>query len=303
MEKSPRYDRDPKAIGNMVIQPRDAEIVKLVWDYRFLSSEYIQKLVDGSDQVILRRLQKLYHHGYLDRPLSQIVFSNPLLGPKKMVYGLGDRGADLLSEEYGIDRGKIAWREKNREVSERYIQHTLMVSEFRVCLTLALRDRPGLKLKWLNGCGTEFRESVYIPESVNYTQVPAKKKRLSVIPDGYFSIKDSDGTMHFFLEADRSTMTNSRYLSKMRAYWLFCKQGRTRELGFEHFRVLTITKTSQRRENLAQTTQKAFSDPQGHYMFWFASQKDFSFSNYSSILDNIWVTANTTSGELHSLLE
>jgi len=40
-----------------------------------------------------------------------------------MVYGLGDRGADLLAERYGIDRGNIIWKEKNKEVSQQYIQH------------------------------------------------------------------------------------------------------------------------------------------------------------------------------------
>ena len=41
--------------------------------YRFLSSTLIIRLIGGSAQQILRRLQVLFHHGYLDRPTSQVV--------------------------------------------------------------------------------------------------------------------------------------------------------------------------------------------------------------------------------------
>jgi len=207
MEKTPRFNRKPEALGKIRIQKRDIEIIKLLWEYRFLSSEQIQKLVDGSDQVKLRRLQKLYHHGYIDRPIGQIVFSNPLLGPQKMVYGLSDKGADLLSEVYDIDRGNITWQEKNKEVKEKYIQHTLMVSDFRACLTLALKGDPEAKLSWIKGDTSELRQEVTLTDET-------RKKRLIMVPDGFFRIEDPSGIMYFFLEADRSTMTNERFLTK-----------------------------------------------------------------------------------------
>ena len=283
MRRSPRYTRDPKSIGGIVIQPRDEEIIDLVWRYRFLNSEQIQALVSGSDQTILRRLQKLYHHGYLDRPISQIVFSNPLFGLKKMVYGLGDRGADLLAERYGIDRGKISWHEKNREVGERYIQHTLMVSDFRACLTLALRDKPEIRLQWLNDGGKEIKQEVHFIEG-------GRNRRLPVVPDGFFQIEDSGGKMYFFLEADRSTMTNARFLNKMRAYWLWWRQGGQRELGIENFRVLTITKNKERMRNLVEVTKGADDSGRGSYMFWFSCIDNYHLSQPESILEGIWLT-------------
>jgi len=297
MEKAPRFRRKPETIGNIRLQSRDLEIIKLAWDYRFLNSEQIQALVQGSEQVVLRRLQKLFHHGYLDRPLSQIVFSNPLFGPQKMVYSLGDKGADLLAEEYGIDRGEISWQEKNKEVKERYIQHTLMISDFRTCLTLSLKNTPETKLLfWQRDNPQKLRYHVQVRDGT-------QQKTLSIIPDGFFCVEDPESKMYFFLEADRSTMTNKRYLAKMRAYWAWYRHNGTKELGFDSFRILTITKTINRRDNLAKVTQRAFDDPGGHYMFWFASQEDFSLSNPSSTLGDIWVTANTKSEKSHSLLE
>ena len=248
-----------------------------------MSSEQIQFLIEGSNQVILRRLQKLYHHGYLDRPISQIVFSNPLLGPKKMVYGLGDKGADLLSETYGIDRGNIAWREKNREVSERYIQHTLMVSDFRACLTLSLKDNPETELHWLMGGDSEIKQEVRFREE-------GKEKRLPIIPDGFFQIEDPKGKMHFFLEADRSTMTNARFFNKMRAYWLWWQKGGQKSLGIENFRVLTITKTKERLENLIEVTKRVNSSQACSYMFWFASIDNYQLAQPENILKDIWLT-------------
>jgi len=105
--RAPRFKRRPKAVGRLALQERDIEIIRLVDEYRFLDSEQMCALVQGSKQVILRRLQKLFHHGYLDRPINQI---NPFLGYRKMVYALGDKGADLLAERLGIDRGKILWK-------------------------------------------------------------------------------------------------------------------------------------------------------------------------------------------------
>lgn len=283
MKKTPRFDRKPRAIGNIRIQKRDTEIVKLVWEYRFLSSEQIQRLIAGSDQVILRRLQKLYHHGYLERPISQIVFSNPLFGPKKMVYGLGDKGADLMSEVYGIDRGNITWREKNKEVREKYILHTLMVSDFRACLTLSLKERPDTKLSWICGDTQALKQDVILTDG-------DKKKRLYIIPDGFFQIEDPVGTMYFFLEADRSTMTNARYYNKMRAYWLWWKQGLSKKLDMESFRVLTIAKTNQRMENLIKVTKQVYDSQKGSYMFWFSAIENCQLDQPEGVLKNIWLT-------------
>jgi hypothetical protein len=63
MGKATRFQRNPETVGIVKIQPRDIEIINLVWRYRFLTSEQVQALVEGSDQVILRRLQNIYSAG------------------------------------------------------------------------------------------------------------------------------------------------------------------------------------------------------------------------------------------------
>jgi len=294
-KRAPKFKRRPEEVGGLRLQERDIEIVRLVQDYRFLNSDQIKALIDGSEQKILRRLQKLFHHGFLDRPLSQIAY--PLMGTQKMVYALGDKGADLLAEKFGIDRGKIKWNEKNKEVKDRHIQHTLMISNFRICLELALKNLPGTNLLfWEKESPKELKDYVYIRD------LQGREIRAPIVPDGFFGIEDPKGKAYFFLEADQSTMTNARILKKMKAYWNWWKQGRhTEKFGIKAFRVLTITKTEKRKENLRGITKKADDRQRGSLMFWFTSEKKYSLQKPESILESIWQTAKDDS--FHNLLE
>jgi len=295
--RAPKFKRKPEQLGGLRLQERDIGIIRLVHDYRFLNSDQIKLLADGSEQGISRRLKKLFHHGFLDRPRSQIVY--PLTGTQKMVYALGDTGADLLAEKFGVDRGKIKWNEKNTEVKDRHIQHTLMISNFRVCLERALGTLPDTHLLfWQKENRKELRDYVYIEDE------QARKWKIAIVPDGFFGIKDTKPkpNMYFFLEADQSTMTNNRFLRKMRAYWRWSRQGKhTKKFGIKAFRVLTITKSEQRKENLRKITKGADDRHKGSYMFWFTSEQNYSIQKPESILGPIWQTPVDDS--FHSLLE
>jgi len=214
-----------------------------------------------------------------------------------MVYALGDKGADLLAEKFGIDRGKIKWNEKNKEVKDRHIQHTLMISNFRICLESALKNLPGTNfLFWEKESPKELKDYVFIRD------LQGREIRAPIVPDGFFGIEDPKGKAYFFLEADQSTMTNARILKKMIAYWNWWKQGRhTQKFGIKAFRVLTITKTEKRKENLRAITKKADDRQRGSLMFWFASERNYDIQKPESILEPIWQTPKDDS--YHSLLE
>lgn len=294
-QRAPKFKRKPEQVGGLRVQKRDIEIIRLVYDYRFLNSDQIQALVNGSEQGVLRRLQKLFHHGFLDRPPSQIVY--PLTGTQKMVYALGDKGADFLANEFGIDRGEIKWNEKNKEVKDRHIQHTLMISNFRLCLKLALDKTANADLLfWKRENRRELKDYAYTQDK------QGRRRKVAVVPDGFFGIQDPKGKMYFFLEADQSTMVNARFLRKMRAYWNWWKQGRhTKKFGMKAFRVLTITKTEQRKENLRKITKAADERQRGSLMFWFTSEGNYSIQKPGSILGPIWQTPVDDS--FHSILE
>lgn len=305
VKKTPRFGKEPESVGGIRIQPRDIEIIRLAYEYRLLDSKQIQALLDSSNQGILRRLKKLHHHDYLDRPKSQFALAEPLSGGINLVYALGDKGADLLAEKFGIDRGKIKWKKKNEKVKERHIKHTLMISDFRTCLSVALKNVPETELLfWTRENPQELKDYVRFKER----GIRGRQRRLTVVPDGFFAIQDPgdpEYQMHFFLEADRSTMTNTRFKNKMRAYWLMWyqteKEGRKNRFGVESFRVLTITKSERRKENLRKVAKEADDKHIGSGIFWFATEKNYQIEKPATILRKIWQTPRDD--KWHSILE
>jgi len=272
----------------MDVQPRDIEILKSLADHRFLNTQHIIALHGGGPRNILRRLQKLFKNGYIERPRQQA----SLTGPQGyMVHAIGNKGVDLLCEHFpDFKKTKVDWLTKNKEVREHYIHHALMISNFRVVLNLALRNDQEAKLsQWQQG--RELRDYVKF-----------EGRKVAVVPDAFFTLEDREDRMYFFLEADRSTMVRLRFLRKMRAYWQWWKEeGHQKKFGIENFRVLTLCKGDGRKEILRQITKEADDKKVGSLMFWFCTEKDFDLSDPESILNPIWQTPKDDS--FHSLLE
>jgi hypothetical protein len=285
----PRLRRDAPARVPFVLQPRDVEIVRAVHDFRVLTSRQIPLLVAGSPQRIVRRLQALYHHGYLDR--IKVSDHEPL------AYALADYGADLLEHVYGIPRGKIRWSRKNLELKPYMLPHTFMIGHVRATLIRAIRGRSDLDLAFWVG-ENELRHHVVV-EGNGYRQETAP-----VVPDGYFGLTTSahDGSeddAYFFLECDTGSMELARFRMKMAAYRAFWKDGLHRaELGIDHFRVLSVAHSATRRDHLRDVTQEI-----GGAMFWFAAKTDIDLVNPETILQPIWRTARQGDDTFHTLLE
>lgn len=105
----PRFKRVSN-IRAIELTDRDREILRQVHRRRFLRSTHLVALLGGSRQHMLRRLQLLYHHGFLERPRAQIdYFHNG--GSRTIAYGLGNKGAAWLKRElslpfHGLDCGR-----------------------------------------------------------------------------------------------------------------------------------------------------------------------------------------------------
>src|SRR5438876_323867 len=91
-QRLPRFERHRFQKPPFAMTARDRNIIKMVSEHRAITSDDLRLLIPGSEQNLTRRLQRLYHHGYLDRPRSQRV-----LGNAPLVYALGDEGAGLLA--------------------------------------------------------------------------------------------------------------------------------------------------------------------------------------------------------------
>src|SRR5258706_6767476 len=97
--RSPRFKRSSK-VAPIQLTKRDREIIRHIHRHRFLRSHQIVALVASSPQQVLRRLQLLYHHGYLDRPRAQLEYYERG-GARPMVYGLSNKGGILLDKTLG----------------------------------------------------------------------------------------------------------------------------------------------------------------------------------------------------------
>jgi hypothetical protein len=214
----PRYTRAAAVVCQLT--PRDLDILKHVESFRLLTSEHIIALVKGSAQNTLRRLQVLFHAGYLDRLRPQFVNGG---GSAKMIYAITNKGAGVLQKEGLIQKlSKTDRNAQNREVSDLFIQHRLLVSHIRAMFLLACQGNqpttshatyfpacqgnanaaPSVQfLSWREG--KEIMDTIEVALPHGYATVP-------VAADGFFTLADAQGRTHYAVEADRGRMSLKR---------------------------------------------------------------------------------------------
>jgi len=257
--RRPRFERAP--VRPIILTPRDLAILRAVHRHRLLRSTQLVALSGGSRQATLRRLQLLFHHGYLDRPAMQLDWY--ARGSEPLVYALGNRGAELLETEGVVRRGGVRWDTKNRNVSRVFLHHTLMVAEIMVAFEVACRSREGVQFippeEVLAGAPPETRR-LRLPFRWQVdVRHDGKLHRLGVEPDKVFGLEfhaapENRRRAYFFLEADRGTMPVARkglaqtsFLRKLIAYRETWRQSlHAVNFGIPNFRVLTVT-TSRKR--------------------------------------------------------
>lgn len=280
--RRPRFERAPAR--GMILTLRDREILRAVYRHRFLRSTHLIVLGDGSRQTTLRRLQLLFHHGYLDRPPMQLDWY--VRGSEPLVYGLGKRGAEALAAEGELKPGALRPETKNRDLSRLFLRHTLAVADVMVAFEVACRRREGLR---------------FIPPEEVLAEAPTATRRLrltfrwnvevseggtlhslGVEPDKIFGLRFAAEPEHrrqayFFLEADRSTMPVTRkglgqtsFHRKLLGYRETWRQGLHRiHLGIPNFRVLTVTTSEERVRHLVAACASLGT---GRRLFLFADQ-------------------------------
>lgn len=285
--RKPRFKR--VAVDKIEITDRDIEIIRQVAKHRFLRSSHIVALVGGSSQKTVRRLQLLYHHQMLDRPREQIEYYQTL-GSKPMVYGLGNKGADLLAERMEYTRGKINWAAKNKKIGPIFLEHTLLTADFMVALEVACRENGRIRLIDTEEILAKAPESTRkrlnpLGWNVIVNDVDQRRYTLGVIPDKIFGLQYLDkpegkNIGYFFLEADRATMPVMRaslrqtsFYRKLLAYYATWETGLLAKIfNFEKsFRVLTVTSSSARVTNLIEAN-KALVKGVGSRIFLFTDE-------------------------------
>jgi len=259
-------------ISPMSLTVRDVSIILSIYENRFLKRDQIQRLhfPNASVSACNMRMKKLEEHQFLDRLVKPVA-----AGSAQAAYALDKRGADVVAATLEIDRHQVRWNRANNRVEFFFLEHTLGVSEFRVCLDVALAARREELLFYQRGDRSHLRR-------ISVTGV--RKKYFVVAPDAFFGIQTGRGKCIFFLEVDLGTETLSRFAEKVTAYKRYWKSRQyTEEYGFNNFRVLTVCESERRLANLRQATGKVG----GRQMFLFTT---FSAMQQNSPLGSVWLS-------------
>jgi len=267
MPRLPRFQRVVK-VAPIKLTERDHKIIRLVHRHRFLRSHQIIALIGGSAQQLSRRLQWLFHHGYLERPRAQLQYYEHT-GSQTIAYGLGNKSGSLLQ------LNPASWGEKNRAIGRMYLAHALLVSDVMVSLELACRQH-GIRLLH------EDELNLPVAAPVHWRVKIREGTKLGVIPDRVFALEYADQTgqvqrIYYFLEADRGTMpvvreklAQSSFYRKLLAYEAtWTSKVHQRLLGIPRFRVLTVTTSAARVKSLLDACSRL---QRGHGLFLFADE-------------------------------
>jgi hypothetical protein len=305
--RRPRFQRadTPQAVQ---ITGRDVEIIRQVARHRFLRSTHIFQLIGGSPQKISERLGPLYHAGFLDRPRSQLEYHVRGGGSAPLVYALGNRGAQLLRIQDGLEDADVDWARKNHKTGREFILHTLAIADLRVALTLACRERKGFALlepDQLLAAAPEETQRARSPWSWRVrVQHHGSIQEIGLLPDYVFALILPDGRRRpFLVEIDRGTMPVARttldqssMLRKFLAYEGGRKQAvHTSRFGWKNFRVLVSSASAERLDTMPAVITRA-PELKSSPLFLFAEHRAVSAAN---ILDLAWRDA---SDKIHSLV-
>ena len=247
----------------MRLTERDAQVVQAVSELRVLRRDQIERLFFTGKNTTNERLKRLYQHRFLERRWLPVEYGQ---GMSQAIYLLAQRGADLVAERQGIDRGAVGWRKSHNHVGSPFLEHSLMINDVRIAFTVAAQAAGYGVDTWVGEDELKaVGDHVYIP-SQNGGQ-----RKVAVIPDGYLVLDLGDRRAHFFLEIDRATLSNKRWRERVRAYLVYTQSGRyTERYGTRSLRVLTVTTGPKRLANLKRSTE----DAGGRAMFWFTTLRD-----------------------------
>ena len=317
----PRFERRPQAIARFELTERDEAIVRIVARLRFARSTHIVSLIGAqypgaSEQKVLRRLQGLFHAGYLTRPKAQLENYRAGAGSAPLLYCIGNAGADLLTSKHGFRRTAVDWTSKARTASRGELAHAAEVADFLAAFEIACRGRGHLDTIHFD----EILGSI-APEAMRENPRPyhwsvqhragGKKTELYIIPDRTIGLRDRgrpDGRNRkfFFVELDRGTMpvvranlAQSSLLRKLIGYGLTYKGDyHSRVYGLPNFRVLMIVPSRKRIESLIEAYRAhAASIAASPRLFLFAEKGLFAAPDF---FDYVWTDAE---GGRHQLFE
>lgn len=318
-DKLRRFKRTPDELahGYTKLSDTDRALLQLVEACRFIDSRqlrlYFQR--DEKPRAFLRRLQTLYHAGYLERPPQQLArrFENGL--PSRfMVYALGEDGYRTLYQRQPPE----TFTRNNRAAQATYIDHRLAITEALLTFSEAVDAFDGYACEYLEGEAITGTFSA-LPRHLDFTETVAVKKRdgstgektatarhVPLYPDALVKLTDPDGAAQFyFLEIDRGTeplnagersprpiaRARTSIRRKLAAYHELAKSGGAKRAGVAPFTVLTITTSAARVAGMLQLARTVAPKREDQWRFFFTTADKITLDDPAAALTAaVWHT-------------
>jgi DNA-binding PadR family transcriptional regulator len=173
---TPQFQRDPANKKEIPLQDRDLEIIKEIYENRFMTFSILNPLFPPLPTIPLnpysktqqkkqRRLAKLGSKAPEEGSATQIASSGQYSGKnlytvlaklyrhyyitrlrtyrgEEHVYALDELGAKVLRGLGYKIKESIDWADQNYDISQRYYHHTLKIARFYAALRVALKEHP-----------------------------------------------------------------------------------------------------------------------------------------------------------------
>lgn len=242
--------------NQIILQKRDIEILKAVFQFRYLTRSQIQNLFEMKSVTRVNiRLRKLYDNKFLDR-----YYKPTLVGSSEAIYTIGLNACDIVAESVNLSTEEIKRRRRLDQIAKsKFLEHNLKVNDFRIGLQNDVNSNSGIELnKWFDArdCEVKFKY-----------RHSGKETTSSIKPDGYCEVLYQKKLYSFYVEIDLSTSSHSKIKEKLDNYYQFKNKNLFKQkYGREAFYVLIITKTGKRADNLHQLSNQYTSD-----IFWLTS--------------------------------
>lgn len=281
------------------MQPRDYCILRDIAKCGGLTSEqiclrywpdYLQVVPERSDRVqdgkhprvmvnanCQRRMLLLHTAGYIKRIERYQLLTE---GKKPYLYTLTPTGAAVLAQHLGCSIEETGWRKVDKRLRHNYVEHLIRTNDARLAFDLALEKTGWLSL--VNWRDELALSKDHYNDTITVAYEDKTTKQVRLLPDAYFLVRSQEGkSRHSFLEIDLGTEVtsseNDKYRSwmyKIRTYLIYISRltptGQTlfrERYGAARPRVLTVTTSEQRMENLIRASERV----EAREIFWFTT--------------------------------
>ena len=182
----------------------DYDLLFSIAEFRLLTPRQLAAITQRNSISVRRRIS-VFEHESLIQTMTHVSRRNP--GRPERLISLKEKGVELLQYRGFLE--KSTPKEKIYAHGIHHLDHQILVNWFRVHLGFIESKIPRLSMKFLSPTSPFLGSDTHGNPFV-YDRIPSDHdsgKFIGIIPDGVFSITDSEQskTLLFFLEVDMGT--------------------------------------------------------------------------------------------------